>query len=311
MGCMADAADQQLMLTRFQDTEDLDSSELASELDGFIKGIVLLFVHGHVTKIHGYTSAVLEFLKTGRVLLINNKPVTLGGPSGLTDLDVRGAVQRLGSWVRLAMTVIESEYPNFALLNAFTIFDLKEGASERDNTNRQIRLTEPDHDVFYSRLAQFFAVDKFALMKEVADMRPTAHRIKHQRRCSNQEAWSEAAYRFRFVANKKSNISAADPVLKHWLISGPVTSGLEQNFADGRHAVGERAKHAPEITELIAMKLKCDQHAEETSEVVGRAQEYWVQCFDRYTQTNPTQERLRVPIRPKKGKKQSWICASS
>ena len=127
-GNLADAGDENLVLTRFLEDELSDKSRMAHEVQRFRARIHYLFVDRGCLKT-GYTAHMVNVLKQQRIIFLKGSQRTLGGAGALTPDIIDRCLQRMVHWVGLADHVIHAEFTNFDVLMAFEIFRLEGAAS--------------------------------------------------------------------------------------------------------------------------------------------------------------------------------------
>ena len=80
IGCMADYADECMMIVRLLDSTDYDKSTLSSELTRFLIKATWLFDDTRGALTTGYTQHVIEMLNVPRVIFLPGGRKVLGGP---------------------------------------------------------------------------------------------------------------------------------------------------------------------------------------------------------------------------------------
>ena len=126
----ADGGDDSLCFTRFLDSEGFDVSEIPSEIHIYVNKLNSQFLQGNCVKT-GYTKHVLDILKKSRGYFVQNQPFTLGGPGRVSPAMIERCMKRMACWVKLAINVIDAEYPSYQLLHSFLVFDLTRKAQTR------------------------------------------------------------------------------------------------------------------------------------------------------------------------------------
>ena len=104
LGCMADACDESLILTRFMDDEAMDTSLIIAECKQFMAKIEYLFDDGGCFESKGcYAHMAIEKLKKVRVITAvigeDGRPKQIGGEASdqLSNIKVR-CLARLQAW---------------------------------------------------------------------------------------------------------------------------------------------------------------------------------------------------------------------
>jgi len=127
MSMLADAMDEGLCLVRLVDNEDVDPAEIAGYVRNFVARIKSLFCEGACFDEFGYTKHCVDTLADGSLVIFDRygEPQRLRAP---TAGEKQRCLQRMKNWVKLALEVVETEFPNYSLICAFEIFDLRAGA---------------------------------------------------------------------------------------------------------------------------------------------------------------------------------------
>ena len=215
---VADASDEGLMLIRAVDSDVVDWPSIASTVDNFVIRIKTLFGEDAGVMRSGYTAHVINLLKDGR-LHVFCQGTTLQPPS---DSVARRCLDRMKGWMRLALQVLRTEFPNYSIFQSFSIFDL---ADARPVRGQVLQLDRPAATSL-KRLAKFFDVDEDGLRAQFLRARPFAAKMKSQNSCDNIEAWQKAAQHKLF-----QDASDLKEVLLRVLAWHGSTSGVEQTFS--------------------------------------------------------------------------------
>ena len=128
LGMLADAGIEALHLTRLCDKENLATEDVGFWVSSTLSRIQMLFVDGDVVTTVGHTKWIIDVLKSSPlVFFVDGAPRQLGGAQSVTVEIVKRCLGRMSSWVRMATTVLESEFPNFRVLSAMSIFSVTPG----------------------------------------------------------------------------------------------------------------------------------------------------------------------------------------
>ena len=141
MAMMADAADDALCFTRGVDSWDnFDPSKINGDVYCFLVRIVELYVKGKVCTTMSYTQYMLESLRLKPVVVPvgQNNFKTIGNRDGIPQDIIRDCLQKMSCWVKLCVHVMRAEFPDFELIQRFTVFDLDAGASSARQGGGQI-----------------------------------------------------------------------------------------------------------------------------------------------------------------------------
>jgi len=177
MGALSDAAHEGLIFVRFSDDKDLDLSAAPHHCASFVHRLHILFVEGKASTLAGFAKYALDMMKRSRNMYIKGHCKTLGGPGAITAGDIRNVMQRMCCFVKLAIAVVETEFPHWNVLQCFIIFGL---AGERRKSCEQGSDNDyklADEVSAFSRLAQFFDLDVGELRAQHADILPLAQHI--------------------------------------------------------------------------------------------------------------------------------------
>lgn len=190
LGMMADAGEENLRFVRFLDTEHVDTTELATELQHFTNRIVVLFEQGGCLKT-GFTAWMIELLSQERVLYIDHNPKRVGGlPPLEMSVVVFRCLQRFRAWCTLAKSVLAAEFPAFEAMQTFSVLSL------RSDDHR----CDVDHERLCSsakleKLAQLLELNKEDLVSQYFDYLPLAQHHFNQQGVTSLEAWRAALHR--------------------------------------------------------------------------------------------------------------------
>ncbi len=230
LAMLADACDEALGVVRALDTETADIAALPRVMGEFLERVQFLFESQWCRNpaSEGFTAHVLRLIESGAVQVESpdqrGSRVLTVSPSA-----IERACARMQVWVVLARKTVHAEFPNFDLFNAFSIFDLREGANISDDNAAVLPLVGKS----VRRLAQAFHVDPDDLSAQIERHKPRATNIQQSRNCGNQEAWLEALAQAQRTAHGRQFYpsTALRPVLRRYVAWVGGTSGVEQRFS--------------------------------------------------------------------------------
>ena len=269
---MADAADEVLIVTRTFDAEDCDLAKRALCLDAFRRRVQALF-HGQnpACLTTGYTQEAISLLESQMfVIKKRGKTVTsFGGKHTVTDTIKNACLGKMRVWLKLCMTVVEAEFPEFDVIHCFWVFsavDLKIGKGADDEHS--------DWGCGLDRLAQVFGLDAGRVRYEFEKCLPVAkHRVKTYHD-TYKDAWKFAVEN---VKAEKSPCEALRQILYRYFGWGLSTSGVERSFASGRPVLQIRQSLQTDWKRLEALEMSAGmpQDIGQTSSTIPVAQEIW------------------------------------
>ena len=281
-GMMCDGIDDGMVLKAFVDDDNMDVGEMNREVDRFLRKIHSMFVEGNCGAIGGYTSCALRQLRRQRVLHLKGRESrSFGGPRSATKKMIQRCLGRMICWVKLCEEECKAEFPHFSIFSAFSVFDVRCGAKRKTMTN-----AEQDHHSKASkilRLSQFFKRDPDHLTVEIADIEPASRSFCEQHNCCSRDGWLHSIRTFR----KRSSMIRAHPsqnvkpIVKHYSIFAPTTTGVEGDFSRAKAILGESRLNGSEAMESDTLKLVIDRNPAEEDEVIGLAREVWAATYGR------------------------------
>ena len=218
---MADAGQESLLLIRAMDAEDMSTADVNSSVARFLDRIAWLFHMDGCLTIPGHTHYIIDWLQQRHFVLIDTAGHCIGGePVGRAALD--DAFQHMRVWVHLAKQVLAAEFPEFDLINSFSVFGLREDAP-------------PSYvDVRLRRLAKTFRVPGF----------PTEFRTHwHDARRAHQQAGLRKPCAQPWFAALAANpaqlpADALRTILLRYACFAASTSKVEQSFSKIANALG-------------------------------------------------------------------------
>ena len=270
LGLMSDVSDETMALNRFFDQDHFDKSAIHMEVDRFLRKTTWL-IEARGALETGYTKYLLQFLQEQRTIIIDGRARSLGGkaPSSQT---VERCFSRMRNWLQVVRHTIRAEFPEFAMVRAFEVFNLE------SDTGPRLRAEHLE------KLAATLGVDNRTLEAQLVDMWPMA-KANREAGKDNHEAWRLAIQRTRASANG----SRAHPhetlvkVLASHCAWDAGTSTIERNFSLvhcltswSRGPVGETL--ADDELQLITLKGK-GFTLEDRRQLCAQARKVWTAVY--------------------------------
>ena len=284
MGMLGDSGDEAMLVQRFTDDEDLDLAEAPFECQAFIDRVQFLFLEGGC-KNTGYTKVALDNIKNQKTFIVKNKAITVGLNRGLPDAVFKRCLQRMGSWTKIAISVLKAEFPDFELLQAFQVLSLHTHHKRkaivdtigRDNQDKREEMKKGEH---CERLSLAFDGQREELRNEIEVHRPLATNL-FGGGMSQKEAWCEAWRRTqkRPDVRLKYTAHSLGPCLLRWKTWFPATTGCEGNFAVILKNITPQQRGSCEETLEEIAKVTIDRKEHNETEVIAEAQKIWVAYF--------------------------------
>ena len=183
LSMLSECADECVQLVRFFDTESYDVASIPEQISIFVNRLKYLFIDGAVMD-SGYTLEMVTFLGRQRAVIDSRgNPKTLGGGGRLTAQMRDRCLNRLRLFVDLAMETLRSEFPDYDMVMAFSIFRLDaKGFSQNKHQER------------LERLANVFGLDLQELTNQFYDVRPMALH-EYAKGCNSAQAWVRTVQR--------------------------------------------------------------------------------------------------------------------
>ena len=270
LAMLADCSDEILVATRMVDTEDVDTSTMHDSARALLERLDALFNKKECLTIPGYTKHVLDILKRPRLLYCPNGAIkSVGGRAA--DAALQNCFRRMEAYTALVADVVRTEFPDYELLCAFSVFNLDDSGRDRPaNTGGDISL---------QRLAKAFDVHEAALKDQYHRLRAVALQKKRDRPdVCNKTAWQEAVRScHRHHGTKLNwNLSALLPVLWRFVGWTAATSGVEQNFSKALRSIGpQRGSLTPEHEETAVRFAVYKPEQKELDTLIAKARELW------------------------------------
>jgi hypothetical protein len=237
LAMLADAGDEVAVLVRFFDQKDHDVAKVSSVLKNFMNRIDALFLQRRclesIDGCHTYTSFTLEMLREGKMLSIHEgREMKVGSLKAAPPELVDRCLSHMAAWVKLCVSTIMGEFPDFEVVSAFSVFDLSLAETLGGDGFMTTGLR---------RLAKTFAIDHKLLRHEFIDFRRTVVR-KSNEGMSNYDAWRESVMS---VEKSSSRTRQAHPCVglrqalaRYGAFIGSGTSTVERTFSSFVRAVG-------------------------------------------------------------------------
>ncbi|CAE7244095.1 haeIIM [Symbiodinium sp. CCMP2592] len=270
---LADAADSSIRLTRLMDTESVDPAMLCREVSLYMSSVKGLFLHGACFTEFGFTSTMLETLKTPIVFQLGSETKSFGDSSGVPEEIKKRCLARMQAWLKLAEAAVAAEFPSFEIAQAFDVFDLSGGSHNADEK--------------LQRVAKACNLDEQALKAQWRDVYPRAERLLKQStdmNAKNKDAWALALDRLcqHHYTKGQHPVEILREALIQYFSFGASSSGVEQSFSKSQWGFGTRRNSALHSTEEFSVKALLDLPAVAASQkdrLIRLARLTWVSCF--------------------------------
>ena len=225
LGMLADAAIENLELTRMLDWQGFPVEELPSQILGFRDRLRGLFqATPAVCWSTGCTEQMMQRLQKAMIFVFpgpggRQQTNSLGKPS---DLIVAACLSRMSHWVTLCEATLSAEFPHFETQQCFSLFNVKN--VEGNPPERAVRTN------VISRLqAAFHEADRPVAGEEFQRIWHVAKRICNEEGLSSVESWRKAVQDL--CRLRKPQADALMPLLVRYWAAGASTSGVEQSFS--------------------------------------------------------------------------------
>ena len=208
----------------------------------------------------------------------------LGEPTGVTANIVAECLGHMKCWVRLALGVAKAEFPDFAVLNAFSCLRLptsNQGARAAPNHDTLSHLIESKEgantESKLHALADLFELPRDEVVAQVMDVKSLAAAIKENGEATgDKQAYDLAIAKYSRRHNRELHPTAsAVEVLIRWFGWVIVSSGVEQCFTHLQRvfSAGQRGSLSRQREQDI-LTLLSDVEAGEEEELITIAQEF-------------------------------------
>ena len=191
--------------------------------------------------------------------------------------------------VRAASAVIRTEFPNFQILSAMSVFSLTPG-----NRQGHGSFAVADGDSFkerMARLASFLAVDEQELFCQFEAVRQQAQAIKDQEpNISNLSAWRKG---LRLHGRRPGG--ALVKVLAAWGAWRPSSRGVEQHVAQLQRSHGDRMSCIGDrgLRDLLTLAVET-RTKKRDARIVGLAQLIYIKYFGGHRRFFPGKHRRKA-----------------
>ena len=217
LGMLADAAVENLQLTRLVDYQGFPLDELASYLAAFKRRLRALFAGpAPACKTLGCSGQMLRVLTRRLAIQLPGSAtaancVMLGHTDGVPADVVTRCMQRMSNWVAVVEETIDAEFPHFEVLQAFSCFNVK---GEADLDRERLRACQRD----LAKLRAAFRCPDNGLDnvdEQFQRLWYVARQVVTEDNRQSSAAWLEAARR---VSRTKNKVDLADimPLLAPW-----------------------------------------------------------------------------------------------
>ncbi|CAK0864004.1 unnamed protein product, partial [Prorocentrum cordatum] len=284
LALMADASDDALSFTRGVDSwENFDPSALNADVYCFLIRIVELYMEGRVCTILSYTKYMLDCLRQFPIVVPSGTDSsdykTIGDRNGVPQAIIQSCLHSLSRWVKLCVHVMRAEFPDFELIQRFSVFNLDADAASRRGGREHEAARRRDIAV----LANAMGVGEADLRNELDALAPVARQRRTQTGANTLDSWIAAIRR----AESRKSMSSAHPA--HTIREGiyrlamfrACTSKVEQDFSKIDEVLGSKRLNGVGSTEddVIKVVLDTPEDPEELSDVIVRARVIWRECL--------------------------------
>ena len=256
---MADAADEHMLVRRFFDTPEWDPMAVGVELDQFIRKLEHLFVAQPGQEMaagcmsQGFVRHACLVLSKPHVCWIRGVMHVVGGPGAVTVAVVGKCLSRMANWLRLTISAVSAEFPQWQLLRSLDVFNLVR------HTVKKASL-QPVEQSHLKRLATAFKLDEHVFREEFdACLHVAKNAFLRDGSGNNVTAWVSAVkmlYRGRIGCFKTSPLARVLQIAVCW--TGLSTSKIEQSFGKIKSACSGETRHMADETESLEARVVCD-----------------------------------------------------
>ena len=288
-GMLADAGDESMVITRWHDTGSGDLAHMVELLVTYVENLDSLYLQESCLAT-GYTHHMLKILQRPRVVMLKGAAKVLGGPGAVSADIVRRCISRMANWVKLTMKTIQAEWPDFGLLNAFSILNLNYcSATPVKGANAQ-------HDMWIERLAVGLNVSEVDLRGQLVDYHHAA--LRWFLRCPENtrvsaEAWKQSMLDLSRQASRDHPSQALSKVVRALnCFRGLTTSTVEricsrsqlQNPINKRDSWSE-GRERDDLTVAVGCR------PDEVNKIVDLARQIWAEFYGVPRQSGPARSR--------------------
>ena len=229
LGMLADAALENIELTRLVDWQNFPLEQLPANLLAFRDRLRALFKAAPPACLStGCTEVMLSFLRKPTCVVFpgpggRQETKDIGAPS---DAVINSCLSRMGHWVKICEATVKAEFPHFETQQAFSIFNVKDV-----DGNPPERATRTD---LLSQLQRaFHEQDDAEAGVQLERLWHVAKRICSEEGMSSADAWRKAIEDVSRL-RKGPAYKALLPLLVRFWAAGASTSGVEQSFSRAR-----------------------------------------------------------------------------
>ena len=284
----------------FWDSELYDACECADQIDVFTQIYYALFVKGDVASID-YTAYMLKRLMGPFMIppwiVPGGKTIGFSGDIDVTLVQL--CLSRMACFVKLAVSVLQSEFPSWEILQSFSIFKLDGGKGRLTNVfKKKMR-----------RLAHFVECDEGDLMEEFTKLRPIAANIKKQKpEMTSLRAWQSTLQKVS-LGQRRKNYPCANVrkvLIRYCAYSGCTTQKQEGTHSIQSHLLNPRRSHMLPVNEKSEIKIVIDIADDNKLLVIAGAKKVWSVLYGapRRSQLNridtgtekPWLKKYKVPV---------------
>ncbi len=278
LGMVADAGDENRILTLALDQDCVSFESIPWELELFTHRVRTLFV-AHEALNSGYTKWTLDMLHHPLLVFVRGRPKMIGAKGGISQEIITRCFNRMSCWVDMAVNVINAEFPAFTILSSFQVFALGEKTKRKQHGSL---LSAEAVELHIERLANFFAVDAKRLQQQYRDYSMIAEHIKRTAvtELCNHEAWRQAFAKRRHSMFRTAHPSdALEPVMTAWAGWHPTTSRVERDFHEIRRQCISTLMPDEGVTDIlqVAADTLDAKHNEEAA--IDAARHLWAEYF--------------------------------
>ena len=271
LGMLADCADEILVATREVDAEDVDTSTMHKGAKSLLGRLDALFNKRQCLGL-GYTQHVIECLKRQHCFIGPEGQLLLIGGSTL-EVSLNNCFRRMRAYCALVADVVATEFPDYELFCAFSLFDLTPQA------HQQLERVNDETVSNLQRLSQAFNVNSSALQDQWHRLKYVANEhFTSKAGISNKIAWQLAVQSCQrhHMTRHSWNMEALLPVLWRFVGWTAATSGVEQNFSKALRSIGlQRGSLTPANEETAIRFAVFKPTPDEVIELISKARELW------------------------------------
>ena len=270
LAMMADAAFESLGLIRHLDSENVSVADMATHIQQFLDRVAWLFCSDGVLHVSGHTSFILEWLRKPHFFLLNGEGKCVGGNYPDRSL-LDSAFKYLRTWAHLAGKVLMAEFPSFALVSAFSVFQVPDKDIVGNTQWMEVRKKLNDK---LDRLAKTFKRPELKNQFFYYLPYAIAAAKRSTRTLSDMEAWKAVQLM------KNHDYHDLLHVLMRFVCYCPSTSGIEQWFSRIKHRLSDQKLVMSAGSETRAISLLVADHDNDSlDELCKRSQQVYKNVF--------------------------------